>query len=156
MDDQQAAPGAPVGSREDNDERKETANEDLSTDKSITKEPRFSKHNGWVFSIKWAATILAAAASILFGIWAPLSYQMTKDGNRENNDVQSSMLQAISEANRNAQEALKTASVQNEWLQNANSMLYAAGVLSFLQYCRQQDVGQPIVSKLNARYRHCQ
>lgn len=36
----------------------------------------------------WLLKILAVVIAVLFGIWAPLSYNATADGNRENNEAQ--------------------------------------------------------------------
>lgn len=39
------------------------------------------------FMFKWTVGILTVAASIVFGIWAPLSYHATISGNNDNNQV---------------------------------------------------------------------
>ena len=69
------------------------------------------------FAIKWACGILTVAASIVFGIWAPLSYEATIS----DNETQESMLSVLSNAKEMAStaniialNALDTASVQHE------------------------------------------
>lgn len=48
------------------------------------------------FIIQWTCGILAVAAAIVFGIWAPLSYEATASANRSNDVAQSSMVDALS------------------------------------------------------------
>ena len=71
------------------------------------------------FVIKWVGGILTLAASIVFGIWAPLSYKATITGNNSNDEVQSSLMSVMSNvgdmastANSVASIALRTASAQ--------------------------------------------
>ncbi|KAJ4383997.1 hypothetical protein N0V86_000841 [Didymella sp. IMI 355093] len=48
------------------------------------------------FILDWALKILGVAAAILFGIWAPISYKITADGNAGNDEAQASLMSAIS------------------------------------------------------------
>ncbi|KAI9881089.1 MAG: hypothetical protein M1830_008247 [Pleopsidium flavum] len=49
-----------------------------------------SKYNNAIsFTLNWICVVLTIAATISFGIWAPLSYRATADGNRKNDKVQS-------------------------------------------------------------------
>ena len=102
---------------------------------------RHQQDNIFIFATTWVAGVLAAAASILFGVWAPLSYKAAADGNRDNNAMLSSMLSSVSVANSIAQAALKTASAQASLLEHAQSRLGAMGQLALYQFCATQTVG---------------
>ena len=75
-------------------------------------EERRFRDSRLIFLVTWVSGILAAAASIPFGIWAPLSYKVAADGNRDNNVVQPSMVASIAAVNSLAIEALSTAKAQ--------------------------------------------
>ena len=90
--------------------------------------------------MKWAATVLAAAASVVFGIWAPLSYDMSKGNNNESNAMQTAMLESIATANSIAQQALFTASAQAKVIQDTQAQLVAMGKLQLADYCRSYTV----------------
>ena len=107
---------------------------------TLSRSSRLNKHNIWIFYIKWAATVLAATASVVFGIWAPLSYYMTESTSRDNNAMQMSMLSSVSAANGVAQAALSTASLQNEMLLDTHSQLVAMGKLALADYCHRYTV----------------
>lgn len=100
--------------------------------------PRYQRDNGLIFATTWVAGVLAAAASILFGVWAPLSYKAAADGNRDNNAMLSSMLSSVSIANSIAQAALSTASAQASLLEHAQSRLGAMGQLALYHFCATQ------------------
>lgn len=48
------------------------------------------------FLLDWALKILGVASAILFGIWAPISYKITADGNAGNDAGQASLMSEIS------------------------------------------------------------
>ena len=92
------------------------------------------------FTLNWICIVLTVAATIVFGIWAPLSYRATADGNRENNEVQSSMMQQVITANVIATSALSAASAQSTALVSVQSRLGAMGQLALVEYCAGQTV----------------
>ena len=99
-----------------------------------------SKDSGFLFAVTWITGVLAAAAALVFGIWAPLSYKATADGNRDNNAAQSavmscmsSMIGSISSANSIASAALSSASAQNR-------QLSAMGQLALIDFCASRTV----------------
>jgi hypothetical protein len=47
------------------------------------------KENPILFTVNWICVVLGVAAAIVFGIWAPLSYEATASGNRDSSTVQS-------------------------------------------------------------------
>ena len=98
------------------------------------------RDNAFVFTTTWVAGVLAAAASIVFGIWAPLSYKATADGNRDNNAVQSTMMASLSVANSIAAAALSTASAQSQLLGDTQSQLGAMGQLMLVNFCASNTV----------------
>lgn len=114
---------------------------------SITSTPprpasRYRRENVYIFATTWITGVLAAAASVLFGVWAPLSYKAAADGNRDNNAMLSSLLSSVSVANSIAQAALSTASAQASLLEDAQSWSGAMGQLALYQFCATRTVGQ--------------
>lgn len=102
-----------------------------------------------MFATTWIAGVLAAASSILFGVWAPLSYKAAANGNRDNNVMLTSMLSSVSVANSAAQTALSIASAQASLLKDAQSQLKAMGhqlkamgQLALYRFCATQTVDQ--------------
>jgi hypothetical protein len=109
----------------------------------------------------WTFVVLTVAASVVFGIWAPLSYQASANGNRDNNEAQSSVISAISAANELVSgandmvvTAVALASSANDMMSRANalqrSQIYlldgldyralAVMMLNYLSFCRGQSV----------------
>ena len=90
------------------------------------------------FAIKWACGILTVAASIVFGIWAPLSYEATIS----DNETQDSMLSVLSNAkalastaNIIASNALDTASAQHGAIGSLYSTIGLMGQLAVADFC---------------------
>ena len=92
------------------------------------------------FTLNWICVVLTVAATIVFGIWAPLSYRATADGNRDNNEVQSSMMQQVMTANGIASSVLRAASAQSTALQSMQDRLGAMGQLAMVDFCLTQTV----------------
>ena len=95
------------------------------------------------FAIKWACGILTVAASIVFGIWAPLSYEATI----ADNDTQNSMVTVLSNAkdlastaNIIASNALDTASAQRDAMASLYSTIGLMGQLAVMEFCYGQQV----------------
>jgi len=102
---------------------------------------RTSKNDNVIsFSLNWICVVLTVVATIVFGIWAPLSYRATADGNRDNNLVQSSMMQQVMTANDIAASALRAASAQSTNLASMQSRLGAMGQLAMVDFCLTQTV----------------
>lgn len=98
--------------------------------------PRRRKFDRLLFVITWISGVLAAAAAVLFGVWAPLSYKATAAGNRDNNMVQSSLVAALETANGVANSALSAVRSQVTALEDTQSRLNAMGQLALLSYCQ--------------------
>lgn len=47
------------------------------------------------FYLDWVIKILGVAAAVTFGIWAPISYKITADGNAGNDEAQASLMSEI-------------------------------------------------------------
>ena len=95
------------------------------------------------FAIKWACGILTVAASIVFGIWAPLSYEATLS----DNDTQDAMVSVLSDArdlastaNVIASDALVAASAQREAMEGLYSTIGLMGRLAVAEFCYGQQV----------------
>jgi hypothetical protein len=99
------------------------------------------KDNPILFTVNWICVVLGVAAAIVFGIWAPLSYEATASGNREGSAVQSSMISALSAANDLASSALSVASAQGTALDEMQSRLGAMGQLALVGFCITETVG---------------
>ena len=99
------------------------------------------------FILHWTCVVLTVAASVVFGIWAPLSYQAAASGNRDNNAAQSSVISAVSAASRLALSASEQANRANA-LQTSQVYLLevsdyrasALAMLNYLSFCRGQSV----------------
>lgn len=98
------------------------------------------------FAIKWACGILTVAASVVFGIWAPLSYEATIS----DNDTQNTMVAVLSNAknlastaNVIASNALDTASAQHEAIGSLYSTIGLMGQLAVMEFCYGQQVAFP-------------
>lgn len=103
------------------------------------------------FIIQWTCGILAAAAAIVFGIWAPLSYKATASGNRSNDAAQSSMVDALStfrdmasSANNIAMTAtrivMSAATAQSSALTEMQHRMALMGQLAVFDFCNTQTV----------------
>src|SRR5277367_4674898 len=99
------------------------------------------KDNPILFTVNWICVVLGVAAAIVFGIWAPLSYEATASGNRDSSAVQSSMISALSAANDLASSALSAASAQGTALDEVQSRLGAMGQLALVGFCITETVG---------------
>lgn len=92
------------------------------------------------FVIQWTCGIIATAAAIVFGIWAPLSYEATASANSSNDVAQSSMIDALSSATRIARSA---ATVQSSALSKMEDRLALMGQLAVINFCLTQSVWLP-------------
>ena len=95
------------------------------------------------FAIKWTCSILTVAASIIFGIWAPLSYEATISDNDTDNAIVSVLSNAkdlASTANIIASNALDTASAQQDVVGSLYSTIGLMGQLAVMEFCYGQQV----------------
>ncbi|KKZ68787.1 hypothetical protein EMCG_01000 [[Emmonsia] crescens] len=104
--------------------------------------------SGLVFLLRWGCAILTAAATILFGVWAPLSYQATKEANKDNDEIQRALMRSAKSANEIASSALYAASqqldiatAQASVISNLQDQLAAMGQVVLLQFCNAQTRG---------------
>lgn len=88
----------------------------------------------------WSLKVIGLAAAIVFGIWAPLSYNVTLEGNRGNDAASSSMLTAAVVAYSGAEAAAAT---QRAMLDDLNSRIGAIGQLWLVDFCVGQTVSIP-------------
>ncbi|KAK3633769.1 hypothetical protein LTR22_019953, partial [Elasticomyces elasticus] len=93
------------------------------------------KGNPILFTVNWICVVLGVAAAIVFGIWAPLSYEATASDNRGNSATQSSIISALLAANNVALLALSAAIAQGTALDEVQSRLGAMGQLALVGLC---------------------
>lgn len=96
------------------------------------------------FTIKWTVGILTVAATIVFGIWAPLSYEATKSGNASNDQMADALHDIgtmASIANDVASSALETAIAQRSALNEMQTRVALVGQLALVDFCLTQSVG---------------
>ncbi|KAF2255140.1 hypothetical protein BU26DRAFT_547169 [Trematosphaeria pertusa] len=74
------------------------------------------------FLLDWSLKVLGVASAILFGIWAPISYKATANGNADNNASQDSLVSRLDEMNEQASSA---SSLQSSALYEARSAALA-------------------------------
>jgi hypothetical protein len=113
-----------------------------------------------LFWLDWAIKVLGIAAAVIFGIWAPLSYQATDNANTSGDAAQNSMISAAFAANSQASSALSiqssAAAKQSVALDALNSRIGAIGQLWLLDFCLGNTVRDPCLlcsSELNSRYK---
>jgi hypothetical protein len=96
------------------------------------------------FVLHWTLQVLGVTAAILFGIWAPLSYKASADGNSQNNAAQSVFLSSVSAASSSLAGQLDdlNSRVASE-LDTLNTRMAALGQLSLLEFCLSQTVSSP-------------
>ncbi|RDW56566.1 hypothetical protein BP6252_14094 [Coleophoma cylindrospora] len=83
----------------------------------------------------WAFNIAVLAAAIVFGIWAPLSYNVTLVGNNGNDESSKSMLSAMQAA---SAQASVVASKQSTMLNAMDDRIGAIGQLRLVEFCATQ------------------
>lgn len=103
---------------------------------------------GLTFILHWGCAVLTVAATVLFGIWAPLSYQETKEANKGNDEMQRALILSAESANEIATSALLAASRQLQFataqasaISNLQEQLAAMGQVALLQFCNAQTRG---------------
>ena len=108
------------------------------------KRPQDFRHQDIYFAIKWARGILTVAASIIFRIRAPLSYEATISDNDTQNimvTVLSNAKELASTANKTASNAQDTASAQHEAMGALLSTIGLMGQqLAVMEFCHGQQV----------------
>ncbi|EER38874.1 conserved hypothetical protein [Histoplasma capsulatum var. duboisii H88] len=114
---------------------------------------------GLTFILHWGCAVLTVAATVLFGIWAPLSYQETKEANKGNDEMQRALILSAESANEIATSALLAASRQLQFataqasaISNLQEQLAAMGQVALLQFCNAQTRGDfaPCSSFINS------
>jgi hypothetical protein len=123
---------------------------DTSIEKVVTREPvpsgtatphrnsedqgsgKGDEENPLEYFCKWALSATGVAAAVVFGIWAPLSYKATIDGNNGNDASQSAASDAASSA---ASLASTAAETQRVMLDAMNSRIEAIGQLWLVDFC---------------------
>ncbi|KAK2808252.1 hypothetical protein FQN50_004807 [Emmonsiellopsis sp. PD_5] len=105
-------------------------------------EPPARPASGLVFILRWICTILTVASTILFGVWAPLSYAATNRASKDNELAQRELFDSIESASAVAESALSVASAQlyvagaqATAIGNLQGQLGAMGQIALLQYC---------------------
>jgi hypothetical protein len=92
-----------------------------------------------LFGLDWGIKVLGVAAAVVFGIWAPLSYQAANNANTSGDAAQNSILSAAFTANTQASSALSiqisAAAEQSLALDAMNSRIGAIGQLWLLDFC---------------------
>lgn len=102
---------------------------------TVATEPTFTE-----VALNWAIKILGLAAAVVFGIWAPISYKATADGNSSSDAAQSSLVDAQASMNGVANSAMNiAASASSEASDAQASMIYFA------------EAGANIADALNSR-----
>ena len=91
------------------------------------------------FICDWMVKALGLIAAILFGIWAPLSYKATRDGDGSNAAAQASLMSAISAVSSIQSSA---ASKQSNALSEIAAQYSAMGKLQAVRYCETYTVSK--------------
>lgn len=85
--------------------------------------------------VDWGIKVFGFAAAITFGIWAPLSYTATADGNDSNNAAQATAM-SMQSSILAAQESMVTAQSSLADMQSSiNLQLSAMGKMNAINFC---------------------
>lgn len=87
------------------------------------------------FLLDWTMKILGVASAVLFGIWAPISYKVTADGNAGNDDAQKSLMSEISEIRRGAATLAAAQQSANSAIAKLQDQLDNIGLLRAWEFC---------------------
>ncbi|KAF1933883.1 uncharacterized protein M421DRAFT_414934 [Didymella exigua CBS 183.55] len=87
------------------------------------------------FYLDWAIKILGVAAAVTFGIWAPISYKITADGNNGNDKAQASLMSAISSMSDEAATAATAQKSAVTVLEKVQDQLENLGLLRAWEFC---------------------
>jgi len=91
------------------------------------------------FWLEWILKSLGVAAAIVFGIWAPISYQATVDGNAGNNASQESIASRLSALHAQATSAASFQRSAASAIAELNSKVDGIGLLWAYSYCDGRD-----------------
>ena len=91
------------------------------------------------FICDWMVKALGLIAAILFGIWAPLSYKATRDGDGSNAAAQASLMSAMGAVSSIQSSA---AAQQSSALSELVAQYSAMGKLQAVQYCETYTVSK--------------
>ncbi|KAL2066070.1 hypothetical protein VTL71DRAFT_2141 [Oculimacula yallundae] len=98
--------------------------------------PLKSKSPEWVdvllFWFDWSIKVLGIAAAVVFGIWAPLSYEAANKANDSDDVVQQSMIKVLAAV---SSQASMAAAQQTDALDAMNRRIGAIGQLRLLEFC---------------------
>lgn len=87
------------------------------------------------FLLDWSLKIIGLAAAIVFGIWAPISYSLTAQGNRQNDASQADLQSQLEDVSEQASSASSLQAVATSILSNIQEALNAQGLLSIWEFC---------------------
>jgi hypothetical protein len=107
--------------------------------KSSQKAHLLSQRND--FLLDWTLKILGVASAILFGIWAPISFKLTADGNAGNDAAQTSLM-SVQTSMMSEMSSLKVAQ------KSAADVLDNIGIIWAWEFCNGKD--HPLCSDINS------
>ncbi|KAF1842252.1 uncharacterized protein K460DRAFT_420180 [Cucurbitaria berberidis CBS 394.84] len=87
------------------------------------------------YLLDWALKILGVAAALLFGIWAPISYKATAEGNRDNDASQSDISEKLSAMSEQASQAAAMQTSAASALAQVQKQLNNLGTLRVWEFC---------------------
>ncbi|KAF2110460.1 hypothetical protein BDV96DRAFT_584030 [Lophiotrema nucula] len=87
------------------------------------------------FILDWSLKVLGVAAAILFGIWAPISYKVTADGNSDNGASQKELISSIDALSLQAWSAAALQTEAASSLDELKSRMDDIGSLRVWEFC---------------------
>ena len=92
---------------------------------------------------EWLLKILGVAAAITFGVYAPLSYNLTAAGNQDNDATQQNITQLLNRINEQVSAATELHSAAAVVLADLEDQLASVGVLRAWEFCdsRKETIG---------------
>lgn len=92
------------------------------------------------FYLDWVIKILGVAAAVTFGIWAPISYKITADGNAGNDEAQASLMSQIGSLRAEAATAASAQRSAVTALAQLQDQINNIGLLRAWEFCDGQTL----------------
>lgn len=100
--------------------------------------------DGFLFWLDWIIKVLGVAAAVVFGIWAPLSFEASNEASSSGNETQNTLMSAVlaveTQASIAAAQQTSAAAQQSIALENLNNRMDAIGQLLILDFCKDHTV----------------
>lgn len=102
------------------------------------------------FLLDWTIKVLGVASAILFGIWAPISYKATSDGNADNNESQDNLVSKLNDMSAQATSAADLQSSAASGISVLQARMSKLATLSVWEFCEGKATSIPACDELSS------